>query len=440
MNVETDQVGGIWNEQQVTAVAGQQSTYGHNKDDELSSASALKSSPHGNSKAPSFLTDAREDPSVKTSSPSAFQAQAWLHLVKVIPRVNLLVILCYLIMQKLLGVIYAWHPIWFKQYGTFRNGQMPPMYDARLARTAAGQFSLVKPSQSLNIHSPVEQIDASDASQSSRVWPSTAANLVGSEPLAPSVLPSDAIDGNTASVRPKKRKIATYELLPWHKVTQGSKRVQDISMSEQDWALASNRLIEKVGDEFEMFEDGHQILRSKRRLIFTTQLMQHLLGPAPASILSADAALYYDSVVYFVAKLSLGDACSLTCSKRNSAHMPPNDGNNVSVIFMFSESIDDQYFSKAVGDFTNRSKKLENDLLRLDRTASILDLRLECQELERFSVINRFARFHVPRADMSAISSSSGTVPTAPRPCPQRYVTGQPLPRNLPEGVQCLSL
>lgn len=76
-----------------------------------------------------------------------------------------------------------------------------------------------------------------------------------------------------------------------------------------------------------MFEDGHQILRSKRRLIFTTQLMQHLLGPAPASILSADAALYYDSVVYFVAKLSLGDACSLTCSQRNSAHMPPNDGN-----------------------------------------------------------------------------------------------------------------
>ncbi|ONI19041.1 hypothetical protein PRUPE_3G255600 [Prunus persica] len=440
MNVETDPSERVLDEQQVTAVAGQQSTYGHNKDDELSSVSALKSSPHGNSKAPSFLTDAREDPSVKTSSPSVFQAQGMVAFGESDSQ-----------SQSTGNTVLSNHaetswgnlrmaPNWFKQYGTFRNGQMPPMYDARLARTAAGQFSLVKPSQSLNIHSPVEQIDASDASQSSRVWPSTAANLVGSEPFAPSVLPSDAIDGNTVSVRPKKRKIATYELLPWHKVTQGSKRVQDISMSEQDWALASNRLIEKVGDEFEMFEDGHQILRSKRRLIFTTQLLQHLLGPAPASILSADAALYYDSVIYFVAKLSLGDACSLTCSKRNSAHMPPNDGNMILERLKFSESIDDQYFSKAVGDFTNRSKKLENDLLRLDRTASILDLRLECQELERFSVINRFARFHVPRADMSAISSSSGTVPTALRPCPQRYVTGQPLPRILPEGVQCLSL
>ncbi|PQQ13402.1 uncharacterized protein Pyn_31990 [Prunus yedoensis var. nudiflora] len=437
MNVETDPSGRDLDEQQVNAVAGQQSTYGHNKDDELSSASALKSSPHGNSKAPNFLTDAREDPCVKTSSPSAFQAQGMAAFGESDSQ-----------SQSTGNTVLSNHaetswgnlrmaPNWFKQYGTFRNGQMPPMYDARLARTAAGQFSLVKPSQSLNIHSPVEQIDASDASQSSRVWPSTAANLVGSEPITPSVLPSDAIDGNTASVRPKKRKIATYELLPWHKVTQGTKRVHDISMSEEDWALASNRLIEKVGDEFEMFEDGHQILRSKRRLICTTQFLQHLLGPAPASILSADASLYYDSVIYFVAKLSLGDACSLTCSKRNSAHMPPNDGNMILETLKFSESIDDEYFSKAVGDFTNRFKKLENDLLRLDRTASILDLRLECQELERFSVINRFARFHVPRADMSAVPSSSGTVPTALRPCPQRYVTGQPLPRNLPEGVFC---
>lgn len=268
MNVETDPSGRDLDEQQVTAVAGQQSTYGHNKDDELSSASALKSSPHGNSKAPSFLTDAREDPSVKTSSPSAFQAQGMVAFGESDSQ-----------SQSTGNTVLSNHaetswgnlrmaPNWFKQYGTFRNGQMPPMYDPRLARTAAGQFSLVKPSQSLNIHSPVEQIDASDASQSSRVWPSTAATLVGSEPLAPSVLPSDAIDGNTASVRPKKRKIATYEFLPWHKVTQGSKRVQDIRyfVIAHFFAFMSI-LVCSVEDELLLIR--YSYLSSQRLIFFT---------------------------------------------------------------------------------------------------------------------------------------------------------------------------
>ncbi|XP_068302599.1 uncharacterized protein [Pyrus communis] len=423
--------------QQVTAMEGQQSIYGHNNDGELNSTPAHKLSPLGNSNAPSFLADAREGPSVKTSSQAAFQAQGMVAFGESdsqsqstgnnelshngeTSRANL-----------------SMASNWFKQYGTFRNGQMQPMYDAR---PATGQFSLMKPSQSLNIHSSVEQIDASKASQSNRDWPSTATNLITSEPfIDPCVLPSDAIDESMGIVRPKKRKIETSELLPWHKVTQGSKRVQDVGMAEQEWALPCNRLIEKVGHEFEMIEDGRPILRSKRRLIFTTQFLQQLLSPAPASILSADAALYYDSVTYFVAKLSLGDACTLTCSKRNSIHAPLNDSDMIAEKPKVSENIDEQYLSKAVEEFMNRSEKLENDLLRLDKV-SILDLRLECQELERFSVINRFARFHIPQAATSGVSSSSGTVPTAPKPFPQRYVTGQPLPRHLPEGVHCLSL
>ncbi|XP_070660767.1 uncharacterized protein [Malus domestica] len=421
--------------QQVTAMAGQQSIYGHNKDGELNSPSAHKLSPLGNSNATNFLTDAREGLSVKTSSESAFQAQGMVAFGESdsqSPSIGNDVLPNYAeTSQPNLSMASNW----FKQYGTFRNGQMQPTYDARLARSSAGQTSLVKPSQSLNIHSSVEQIDASEAN---RVWPSTATNLVTSEPfVAPYVLPSEVIDETMAIVRPKKRKIETSELLPWHKVTEGSKRVQDVSLAEQEWALSCNRLTEKVGHEFEMIEDGRPILRSKRRLIFTTQFLQQLLGPAPASILSADAALYYDSVTYFVAKLSLGDACTLTCSSSTDA--PLNDSNTIGEKPKVSENTEMQYLSKAVEDFTNRSKKLENDLLRLDKV-SILDLRLECQELERFSVINRFARFHIPQTATSGTTSSSGTVPTAPKPFPQRYVTGQPLPRHLPEGVHCLSL
>lgn len=62
----------------------------------------------------------------------------------------------------------------------------------------------------------------------------------------------------------------------------------------------------------------------------------------------------------------------------------------------------------------------------------MVDLMVECQELERFSVINRFARFHIRQVELSGNASSKSY--------PQRYVTAHPLPNHLPEGVQCLSL
>ena len=77
----------------------------------------------------------------------------------------------------------------------------------------------------------------------------------------------------------------------------------------------------------------------------------------------------------------------------------------------------------------------------LDKRASILDLRLETQEIEKFSIINRFAKFHGRgQADVSDTSSSSDTAAKAQRTFSQRYVTAVPVPRNLPERVQCLSL
>lgn len=78
---------------------------------------------------------------------------------------------------------------------------------------------------------------------------------------------------------------------------------------------------------------------------------------------------------------------------------------------------------------------------RLDNRASVLDLRVDCQDLEKFSVINRFAKFHSRgQADGPETSSSSDATANAQKTCPQRYVTALPMPRNLPDRVQCLSL
>ncbi|KAJ4975051.1 hypothetical protein NE237_008225 [Protea cynaroides] len=327
-------------------------------------------------------------------------------------------------------------PSWFEQYGTFKNGQMLPMYDARrTAKTAEQQFFFGKPSESLITHTQIEQVNASEAF--------TTNTVVVTECSSPSCsLPPDATDKSLAVMRPKKRKSATSGLLPWHKeVTQGSQRLHNISVAELDWAQAANRLIEKVEDDAEVIEDVQPLVRPRRRLILTTQLMQQLFRPVPASILSAEATSNYQSIIYFVAKLALGDACSLISSLGSGSLVPPDNANMTSQNVKISKRTGDQYFSKTVEDFIGRAKKLENDLLRLDKRASILDLRVDSQDLESFSVINRFAKFHGRgHADGAETSSSSDTGATPQKIFPQRYVTALPLPRNLPDGVQCLSL
>lgn len=72
---------------------------------------------------------------------------------------------------------------------------------------------------------------------------------------------------------------------------------------------------------------------------------------------------------------------------------------------------------------------------RLDQSSSIVDIKIESQELEKFSTINRFAKFHV-----KAHQSTADPTSTVQTTIPQRYVTALPLPRTLPEGLDCLSL
>ncbi|KAF6171371.1 hypothetical protein GIB67_009512 [Kingdonia uniflora] len=330
-------------------------------------------------------------------------------------------------------------PSWFEQFGTFKSSQMQQISDAGKITKTPPQTVVSGPTAEYTAaHTLKEQINASDASEVGKVEQGDIA-LIISEP--PSSVCAEAIDKSPA-LEPKKRKSLSSELLPWHKeVTHGSQRLQNISTAERDWAQAANRLIEKAEDEAEVIEDGHQMLRPRRRFVLSTQLMQQILRPAPPAILSTNATSDYDSLTYFHAKLALGDACSLISSSGADERVPPDSANTTSVKLRTSERICDQHYTKVTEDYIGRARKLETDLLRLDKRASILDVRVECQDLERFSVINRFVKFHGRgNADGAESSSASGAVANTQKQYPQRYVTAHAMPRNLPEGVQCLSL
>ncbi|KAK2974594.1 hypothetical protein RJ640_003269 [Escallonia rubra] len=332
-------------------------------------------------------------------------------------------------------------PSWFNQYGTFKNGQILPMYGARQAaivKSLEQPFNLGKSSSSLHTLNSTEQVNAAaDTSQvGDRRKGSSLASIAIDHISSSQSLPPDVGGQNSVVLRPKKRKIATSVLHPWHKEVSLFRSPQTISMSEVDWAKSANRLSEKFEEDAGMNEDGLPMHRPRRRLTLTTQLMQQLLSPPSATILSSDASSNHECVAYFAARLALGDACSLVCS-----NVPCSGANFLSDTCQTSERTGDQHLSEVMEDFMARARKLENDLLRLDKRASVLDLRVECQDLEKFSVINRFAKFHGRgQADGAETSSSSDAAASAQKPSPQRYVTASPFPRNLPDRVQCLSL
>ncbi|KAM1340448.1 hypothetical protein TB2_039139 [Malus domestica] len=335
-------------------------------------------------------------------------------------------------------------PSWFEQYGTFKNGQIFPMHDTlRTTMKAMGQPSVAgRAGDDLHPRESMEQASAaSDASKLVTTPQSSAPVPIPREQSpSPHLSHSDVADQSLIVERPMKRKSATSELSPWHKeLTELPQRLLNISAAEADWALSTNRLVEKVEDETEITEDGPPILRSKRRMVLTTQLMQQLLRPPSAAVLSADASSCYGSVAYFASRLSLGDACSaISCSGSDAQTPLPLD--NINLLpekLRTHEKIGNKKYSKVVEDFIDKARRLENDLLRLDKRSSILDLRVESQDLEKFSVINRFAKFHgrAQGEGPEALSSSD-----AQKSSPQKYVTALPVPRNLPDRVQCLSL
>ncbi|XP_039005397.1 uncharacterized protein LOC120132775 isoform X1 [Hibiscus syriacus] len=329
------------------------------------------------------------------------------------------------------------------QYGAIKNGKMLPIYDARkiaIMNATEKAFIVGQPSDSLHVHASEQFNTATDASPLVKARQSSNFMPIASEFISPPSLPPDIVKHNLV-VRRKKRKSMTYEFLPWHKeVTQGSQGPQDISVAEGEWAHAANRLIEKVENEPEFFEDWlPPVLRSKRRLVSTTQLMQQLLHAPPRVVLSADACKNYETLVYFVARSVLGDACSMAYIPESDTATLPESGSTLSEKLREERN---QSILKAAEEFFIRAKMLENVLQSLDKRASILDLRLECQNLEKVSVINHFVKFHSSwQADGVEISSSSNAVTSSQKFSQRkRYVVALRIPKNLPDRVQCLSL
>ncbi|KAI3462887.1 hypothetical protein Pfo_019550 [Paulownia fortunei] len=326
-------------------------------------------------------------------------------------------------------------PSWFKQYGTLKNGQMLPMYDARAAVNAAQPFSEMTLGN-LQENSLIMQVNLANASQGSGLCPSTAATTIACKQLNPiCMLPSDVTYQNLAVSIPKKRKLVALDMVPWHKeVNHQKSRLQDISTAELVWAEALNRRPEEVNNEAEIVEELLPVIRAKRRLISTTQLMQQVFRPAPAVILCSDASFNCDYVAYSAARLALGDAWSLTGQL-------PSDTNDVSPNKLkTSKRTNACELSKVVEGFINRVKKLEADLSRLDKSLSFVDIKVEAHELEKFSIINRFAKFHIRAHPSTVDPASSSGASTLHKANPQRYVVPLPMPRIVPEGIDCLSL
>ncbi|XP_057791905.1 uncharacterized protein LOC131008842 isoform X2 [Salvia miltiorrhiza] len=332
-------------------------------------------------------------------------------------------------------------PSWFNQYGSFKNGPLLPSQNIRNVMSSrpeelpftSGMSSSAMDTPYLEDKTTATPIEA----YVSGALKSSAPTVEANEHIpSPPSLQMNVAGQHQVILRPKKRKSATSELLSWSKeITHCSQSPSILSVVEANWSKAANRLTEKVEDDIDLIEDGPPALRSKRRLILTTQLMQQLFCPPPATVLSADASSEYESVAYGVSRVALGDACS-ALSTSNNLGSPHHD---MDLHAVKGKLNGDPRFANVIEDLLGKARKLENDFLRLDKSASILDLRLECQDLEKFSVINRFAKFHGRGQADNAETSTDATAATQ-KPCAQRYVTAVPLPRSLPDRVQCLSL
>ncbi|XP_057443080.1 uncharacterized protein LOC130734607 isoform X2 [Lotus japonicus] len=122
-------------------------------------------------------------------------------------------------------------PSWFEQYGTFKNGKILPMYDVRkmtAAKILDHPFTVPNQSDSLHLQNSVEQVKSLSDAQLLSASQSTIPASVASE-NEHYELSTPPVEHDLLIMRPRKRKSATSELLPWHKeLTQGTKRLRDL--------------------------------------------------------------------------------------------------------------------------------------------------------------------------------------------------------------------
>ncbi|XP_062216410.1 uncharacterized protein LOC133916655 [Phragmites australis] len=315
-------------------------------------------------------------------------------------------------------------PSWFGHYGNYRNGQNVAMLNAQKATTLPYNFP--KASWNINNNSAEHRVESGQSVGPGQYLPSTKM-----EALVPS-----NVKATSMMRRPKKRKSTEYVLVSWHKIIESPQKLRNISTSEMDWAWAANRLIEK--DEAETLDDAPLNYLPRKRLILTTQLIQQLLPAIPATVLRAQAVSAYESTAYTLSMLTLRDACNMASSSLYNSCSHVDDENNPSEQTTSAKKMENK-LSKAVEVFVGRIRKMENDFISLNKRASMLDVQLECQDLERISIVNRLGRFH-GRNHAAAVEGSSASEMIPRRIFPERHVMSFAVPGNLPEGAYCLSL
>ncbi|XP_062210340.1 uncharacterized protein LOC133911897 isoform X2 [Phragmites australis] len=315
-------------------------------------------------------------------------------------------------------------PSWFGHYGNYRNGQNIAMLNAQ--KTTTSPYNFPKASWNIDNNSAEHRVESGQSVRPGHFLSSTRMQAL---------VPSN-VKATSTMRRPKKRKSTESALVSWHKIIESPQKLRNISAYEMDWAWAANRLIEK--DEAETLDDAPLNYLPRKRLILTTQLIQQLLPAIPATVIRAQAVSAYESAAYTLSMLTLRDACSMASSSLYNSCSLVDDENNPSEQTTSAKKMEEK-LSQAMEVFVGRIRKMENDFLSLNKRASMLDVQLECQDLERISIVNRLGRFH-GRNHAAAVEVSSASEMIPRRIFPERHVTSFAVPGNLPEGAYCLSL
>ncbi|KAG8095954.1 hypothetical protein GUJ93_ZPchr0013g35097 [Zizania palustris] len=308
-------------------------------------------------------------------------------------------------------------PSWFERYGSHRNGQNLSMFS--LQKTPVPPYNVPKASWSMD-NSAEHRIDSGQSVRPGQYIPSTKLEV--------------SVPSSTMKRRPKKRKSIESDIISWNKIIEHPQALRNMSTIEMDWACAANRLMEKIDDDTESLEDAPINYLRCKRLSLSTRLIQQVLPAIPATILRAQAVSACGSVTYNIAMLTLGDACSM--ASYNSRALTDHENNSSEQTN--AKKMEDR-LSKVVEIYVGRIRKMENDFVSVNKRPSMLDVQLECQDLERISIVNRLGRFH-GRNHAAGVEASLASEMIPRRIFPERHVMSFALPGNLPEGVYCLSL
>lgn len=73
----------------------------------------------------------------------------------------------------------------------------------------------------------------------------------------------------------------------------------------------------------------------------------------------------------------------------------------------------------------------------MGKSLSFVDIKVENADLEKFSTINRFAKYHIKPPATTVDPTNQRSLNKG---IPQQWITALPMPRTIPEVLDCLSL